>query len=325
MKFLRALTLFVGIIFSTVAICAQSSGDKLYNQGLALQKTMTVAAQNQAISKFNSAKKLYDSAAKKAQCDQAISVSRNIISSLKGGGGRTSNGRGTKDQTTTQEPVTPTLEISNSEFNIDLESRVLNVTVSSNQSDWTVSPVACSDGSSFLRANKLGDNGFEIIVPENETYESRTQNVIVSAGGLKREVSITQTGLRVNIEVSKQLLTFKKKGQSQKIDVLCNSDVEYEENDGANWYVESKPDWIVVTINEKRESGLWAKVKDTGSKLKEKSETIVNGKTKSQLDNTLKKVTVSVTADPNSGGSERVGDVVIRSGDSTVAIHVTQQ
>ena len=90
----KFLSLLIAILFSTTLMFAQSSGDKLYNQGLQLQKTMTIQSQNQAISKFNSAKKLYDSAAKKAQCDQAISVSRNIIAKLGGGGGSPRPGGG---------------------------------------------------------------------------------------------------------------------------------------------------------------------------------------------------------------------------------------
>ena len=78
MKFSRLITLVCVFVLSASVMFAQSSGDKLYNQGLALQKTMTVAAQNQAISKFSSAKKLYDSKAKKAQCDQAISVRQSV-------------------------------------------------------------------------------------------------------------------------------------------------------------------------------------------------------------------------------------------------------
>lgn len=67
----------------SLAVVAQtSSGDKLYNQGLELQKTMTVQSQNAAIGKFTSAKKLYDSQTKKNQCDQAIAVSRRIIKTL---------------------------------------------------------------------------------------------------------------------------------------------------------------------------------------------------------------------------------------------------
>ena len=63
-------------------IMAQNSGDRLYSQGLELQKRQTVQAQKSAIAKFQSAKKLYDSAAKKKQCDDAITVSNNIIKTI---------------------------------------------------------------------------------------------------------------------------------------------------------------------------------------------------------------------------------------------------
>lgn len=57
----RTLIVFAMIMLSSTTV-AQTSGDKLYSQGLELQKKQTVQAQRSAISKFASAKKLYDSA-----------------------------------------------------------------------------------------------------------------------------------------------------------------------------------------------------------------------------------------------------------------------
>lgn len=323
MKFSRLITLVCVFVLSASVMFAQSSGDKLYNQGLALQKTMTVAAQNQAISKFSSAKKLYDSKAKKAQCDQAISVSRNIIASLKKGGSRSGGSPyGNTGNAQKHEASVPSLNVSNSEFNIDLEPRSLSVTVNTNQDAWEVIPVSCEDGSSFLKANKLGNTGFEIIVPQNMSTESRTQKVLVTSGDLRREVTVIQSGRHVLIDANKKILKFKEKGGDQKIEISCNSDHRYEDNSNENWYVESKPAWVLVTINEKREKGFFAKLKDKG-------EEIVKGKNKNDDDVMMIKSPITISAEHLIPGTAeaftgRKGDVVIRSGDSTVSIHVTQ-
>ena len=79
--FIKIIIICVMLGFAGTTV-AQSSGDKLYSQGLELQKKQTVQSQKSAIAKFQSAKKLYDSAAKKKLCDDAIAVSNNIIKSI---------------------------------------------------------------------------------------------------------------------------------------------------------------------------------------------------------------------------------------------------
>lgn len=320
----KFLSFLLTLIFTTGIMFAQSSGDKLYNQGLQLQKTMTIQAQNSAISKFNSAKKLYDSAAKKAQCDQAISVSRSIIANLKGGGGGGKNNRngGNSAQTHIQEEVrvAPKLEVSNSQFDLDLIGKTLTVNVNTNQDNWSVSPILTSYGSSFISVNKTGDSAFDIIVPQNYSAQSREQKVMVTAGDITKYVTVTQTGRHVDIDANKKTLKFKEKGGDQKIDVSCNSDISYEDNYNENWYIESKPSWIIVTINEKREKGFFSKMLDKGEEL-------IKGK-KSD-DATMVKSSITVTcAHLQPGTAEaftgRKGEIVLRSGDTILTIYVSQ-
>ncbi len=64
---------------------AQTSCDQLFANGVKLQQTMTVSAQNKAIAQFEKAKVCYDSKAKKDLCDQQIKACRNIISQLRRG------------------------------------------------------------------------------------------------------------------------------------------------------------------------------------------------------------------------------------------------
>lgn len=304
------------MFFAVFGVYAQSSGDKLYNQGLQLQKTMTIAAQNSAIAKFTSAKKLYDSAAKKAQCDQAIGVSRNIISTIKGGG----SGKSSKTQKTVEVvevKVEPKLNVNPSEFSVDLTSKTLNVNVDTNLEDWTVSPISNSDGSSFLKVNKLGANSFEITMPQNPSSIIREQKVLVSAGDLTREVTVRQEGKPIDLSVSKNYIEFPKKGGEKKIDVLCNSDYEYANNSNFNWEVESAPDWIIVASEPKKTGGLGG--------LLQKGKDLVSGTNNRDTDESMQKFTLKLTAKPHSPASAerttgRKGEIVLKSGDKRVTV-----
>lgn len=81
---MKTLRLFILLLLGslTLSVMAQNSCDKLFTNGVKLQKTMTVASQNKAISFFEKAKICYDSKAKKDLCDQQIKACRNIISQL---------------------------------------------------------------------------------------------------------------------------------------------------------------------------------------------------------------------------------------------------
>ena len=331
MKFSRLATFLFTLIISVSVMFAQSSGDKLYNQGLHLQKTMTIQAQNSAISKFNSAKKLYDSAAKKSQCDQAISVSRNIIASLKGGGGKSSGGNAggrnrqsnrNQAQPQKEEVVKSTLTVTNSQFNIDLNYKKLNVGVTTNQPEWNVATVACADGSSFITVAKTGSSGFDITVPTNPSTVTRTQKVQVTAGNLTREVTVTQTGRRIDLDANHKIFDFKEKGGNKKLNITCNSDQTYPENSDENWFIESQPSWIKIVINEKRDK---SKVEEIGSKVT----SFFKGKNKDDDDPNMVKTNITLSCDHLVPGSieahnGRKGEVIIRSGDKTVTLYITQ-
>lgn len=317
----RVVSLAIVLILSVSTALAQNSGDSYYNKGLQQQKTMTVKAQNDAIANFRKAKAMYDSKAKKSMCDQAISVSQNIISNInKGGGGS----RGSSTKTTVIEKVKevdPTLELDNTEFNLDRLPKTVVVNVSTNQDSWTVAPVSCDDGSSFITVNRLGNSGFEIKVAQNDLTLIREQKVRVSTGDLYREVTLRQTGRPIKMEISKKVLKFKEKGGDQKTDVMCNSDYAYDVNGNRNWYVESKPDWIEVTVNEKKEGGLKG--------LLNKGKQLINGTSESDSDASMQKFNITLTASHLIPGrpeahTGRKGEVVFRSGDERITVHVSQ-
>lgn len=302
---------------------AQKAADNLYNQGLKLQSVMTVKSQKQAITKFTNAKKLYDSADKKTQCDNSIEVSRKIISDLSPKS-KSSSGSSSKNGSSNSNSTEPeaNLELSNSFFNLDLNSKILEIKVVTNQSSWDVSPVSASDGSSFLKVEKIGDNEIRITVPRNNSSLKREQRVLVNTAGIQKYITISQTGIPVSIDVNEKLLKFKKKGGSKKITVSCNSTIQYDENYDENWYVSSKPDWILVTINEKREKGFFSKIKDKGNEL-------IHGKTveDDEFSATIQSsITITVDPLPNFfSESVRKGEVVLKSGESAVTINISQQ
>ena len=73
----------VMLLFIPLTGLAQSSCDKLFADGVKLQQTMTIAAQNRAIAMFEKAKVCYDSNERKNICDQQIKTSLTIIKNLK--------------------------------------------------------------------------------------------------------------------------------------------------------------------------------------------------------------------------------------------------
>ncbi len=328
MNFKRLFSVLSALLLSVSVMMAQSSGDKLYNQGLQLQKTMTVQAQNNAISKFTSAKKLYDSAAKKAQCDNAISVSRNIISSLKSGGSNTkSNGSKKKNNQTAEpeqkeEPIT--LSLTNKEFSLDNETKALSVGVTSNKNDWSVSTVACANGSSFLTAAKSSADKIIINVPANYTTETRTQDIQVKAGTVTENITITQTGKPINLDATVKDFSFKEKGGKKKFIVTCNATQQYPDNGHQNWYVESKPKWVTIELNQKRDKGTLG---NFFGKIGDGVNGLING-SDSDNGNGIK-TNVTLICDPLVKGSVDAhnghkGEVVLRSGDQTVILKVSQ-
>ena len=304
MKFQRFITSLCTIVLCAAIAMAQSSGDRLYSQGLQLQKTITIPAQNQAISKFQSAKKMYDSSAKKAQCDQAIQVSQGIIKHLKSNPSKPINpGKNNKDEVVQE--IIPSLEIgpANTTFDVNCDGNSIQIAVTTNQEDWDVAPV--SDGNKiFAQATKRDDKIFIYVMPNN-TYESRTQKFNVIAGNLTKEITITQSGIGAKLYVSKGFIKFKPKGDKQKVEVMCNSTLYYPSNSYENWYIVSKPDWVKVSINQRGQS--------------------LSG---SGVDSSIKKATITLEASSVIGTREaysgRQGEVVIKSGESTVSIYVSQ-
>lgn len=318
--FRRFVALALAMAVCVFAANAQSSGDKLYNQGLKLQKTMTVAAQNQAIAKFQSAKKLYDSQAKKAQCDNAISVSRNIISSLKSSPNpkpRNNYGGGTPRQEAQPEKPKATLSLSNTIFNLGQAGDSMEVIVTTNQPEWSVDAVTNSDGSGFVEVQKVDENTFRVEVPFNGESAPRTQYVQVSAGDASERLTVSQAGREIVLKADKTAVEAKKKGDKKKITVSCNSGEKYADNYNQNWHVLQCPEWITVAPKEQK-NNLLSKAKKWGKDQAEKYG-FAEGE-----DDSIVQIEVELIIDPISSGSSRKGEVILESGYKQFKISVNQ-
>lgn len=256
-KWFKFYSVVLALIIGVLSMSAQTSGDKLYNDGISLQKKMTVADQKNAISKFTSAKKLYDSQAKKKQCDDAIQVSRNIISKLSSSSQKPSSKK--QQEAAPEKEKEVYLELSNRSFETSCEPSSFTVTVNTDAEKWSVDALTNSDGTSFLTVRKGNDNKITIYCNANELTRPRVQNIIVTADKIKKEITVTQLGKEIYFDIDNKLLEFKKKGGKKEIKILSNSDETYPENNNQNWYVISKPKWIEVIIDSKKDSGFLSK------------------------------------------------------------------
>lgn len=322
-KITRLIVAVFMFVMASLAMSAQTSGDKLYNQGLEFQKVQTIRSQRNAIAKFRSAKKLYDSQAKKDQCDKAIAVSNNIISILSNPSA--GNKSGTSESETAKKEQA--LSISNDRFGIDCHAKTLTVTVAAiNIDDWNAMPLSNADGTSFLTVKK-GSDGSSILIDcdANASTTQREQSVEVSGGDIKKTIKITQKGLPVDLSTNKSMVEYGKNGGKKSIEIYCNSTNFHADNSNQNWIIESKPDWIYVVVEteQKKKGGLMAK-------MKEKMETIVNGTVDTAGNSDMRTSTIVVNADKIAKGTPdynngRKGELVIASDDQTVTILIVQK
>lgn len=116
------------VLFCSIAISAQTSGDKLFLEGQKLQQKMTVVAQISAIKKFRAAKVVYTTTVKKKMCDNQIAICSRNITTLK-----KSNARGGRkpvkkrlnveeDSVAEEKPQRENVELSLSESRLDFKS-----------------------------------------------------------------------------------------------------------------------------------------------------------------------------------------------------------
>ena len=122
-------------LFCSIAVSAQTSGDKLFLEGQKLQQRMTVDAQNSAIKKFRAAKVVYTTTDKKTMCDNQIAICNRNLTTLKkpnaGGGRKTVRKSGSvkkhpkiveEDSVAEEKPQIINVELSLSESRLDFKN-----------------------------------------------------------------------------------------------------------------------------------------------------------------------------------------------------------
>lgn len=295
---------------------AQSSGDRLYNQGIELQKKQTIQSQKSAIAKFQSAKKLYDSAAKKKQCDDAITVSNNIIQTISAN----KAARESLPKKKKEELKEPVLELSNENLLLTSESRSVTINITTTEEDWSVVPITNYDGESFISVNQnKEEKTFEIVCPENTSTRQRNQVVEVRAGELKRSVTVEQKGKPTMLNVEKTVVEFSSKGGSKSIEVYSNSDDSEDSNNNRNWKVVSKPEWVSVVGEEMKEKGFLGKLGDKAKSLVKKNSSSTDAP------DVVTSIMKLVVASKSKKDPSRSGEIVIMSGDQQATIIIQQK
>ena len=188
------LVLVIIILCFSVTSNAQSAGDKLFKQGQELQMKQNEKSQNQAIAKFAAAKRAYDSADKKAMCDNQIKICKNNIITIR-------KNVAEKKKVMTQEkeeesvlpepepqkePVTLSLSVSTIEFKSSGKKNDNHqVTVNCNYNNWTFE---CPE---WINITKNG-NVLTLTASSNDTGEERSAILVVDCEGTKAELMIYQ-------------------------------------------------------------------------------------------------------------------------------------
>ena len=256
------------LMLFTICTKAQTNGDKLFMQGQTLQRTQTVAAQNQAIKKFRAAKIVYATSEKKKMCDNQISICNSNIASLKRAPAPTSRSRSTSSRSKSNAPSTVSVE-KESPFVVGDEdvsftgdkAATYNVAVIAPNNDWDFNVSSGLDGEDDFAKVKRGDDGesLDINVPANPKTLPRHQTMRVSASGQTKTVNISQEGKPVTLSSSDNLLEFKSKGGNKTIEIYTNSDSVISDNNNITWYIESKPEWVETNVEVRKEKSIFGK------------------------------------------------------------------
>ena len=191
--YLKSVLIIIILCFS-VSSNAQSAGDKLFKQGQELQMKQNEKSQNQAIAKFTAAKKAYDSADKKAMCDNQIKICKNNIITIR------KNVTEKKTVVTQEkeeevalpepelqkEPVSLSLSVSTMEFKSSgKKDDNHQVTVNCNYDNWTF------ESPEWISITKNG-NVLTLTASTNDTGEERSAVLVVECEGTKAELMIYQ-------------------------------------------------------------------------------------------------------------------------------------
>lgn len=188
------------LCFSSMTVCAQSSCDKLYSEGVSQQQIMTVPAQKKAIVAFEKAKACYDAKKNKDLCDKQIKVCRNTISLL---GKQTVNIDNKKKETYAQ--MEDSVAVDSAGMEREKKEIVLSIAkvyikfkgkgdefqkvkVNCNDDNWTI-----TDCPSWVRYSINSDKEIVIEVEKNPSNkEERSGTLTIKCGDKTASLTIVQ-------------------------------------------------------------------------------------------------------------------------------------
>ena len=203
MKKYLSVILSIMMFFISTNIMAQSSrGDRLFLEGQKLQKTMTVASQNQAIKKFQQAKVAYTTTEKKDMCDNQISICNDNIKRIR----QDAAAKHAKKKEEKEEPVDtvaaeqpvveqPAVELSLSKSRLDFKANpksgtTQSVKVNCNYDNWEVS--AHPEWVTVYTAK----DKISVEVEKNSSDEARSGIVTIKCGDKESSIVINQSQLK---------------------------------------------------------------------------------------------------------------------------------
>ena len=189
----------VMLLFIPLTGLAQSSCDKLFADGVKLQQTMTIAAQNRAIAMFEKAKVCYDSNERKNICDQQIKTSLTIIKNLKSSSNEVKEKVKKSTEIKSEDSLSidslPKKEVRN-DIKLSFDNNHLvfkakggefkKVKVECNYDDWRV-----TDMPEWLTVSK-NDDDLVVETSENTTEEERAGVIKVECGDKEISLIINQ-------------------------------------------------------------------------------------------------------------------------------------
>lgn len=207
------------LLLVLIAICpvwgfAQTNADKLFNEGQQLQKVETVKSQNAAIKKYQQAKVLYSTEAKKEQCDNQVAICRNTIKRL-----RKESETKAEEPATASEPKSdaaqaskkrePAAQLSLSQTRLDFSYKPKDgykpsVDVTCNYQDWSV-----ASKPEWITVY-TSESSISVEVAENDTDEDRSGIIKIVCDDASAELIVNQDKAKTASKIINKVFRRKK-------------------------------------------------------------------------------------------------------------------
>ena len=302
-----------GAVCASMPLSAQNvsgPGKSHFEKGLILQGKKNVESQKQAISEFESARKMSVSKEDKDACNKAIARSEKIKRELTSG--PVSSPVSPSDDKTKYDPDNTILSVNRERLEMDENSHTETINVQTTEQKWTVTPVFNEGETPFFTVNAHPEEkSFDIICEANNGSRPRSQYLKVSAGKKTKIIEVKQSGKPVELYIETSVVTFGNlpilNKTRKSIKIYSNSDEKVEDNNNMNWRVLSKPSWVNVI----------------GERLKEKKKKNISATDERGIVTSIMNI-VPLPKPTGPGAPTRSGEIIIASGNQKATILVQQ-